>query len=110
MSNPTNPSDAAVAALTPPWLQPATPFPPSIPRAVPWTASEERKLRKLREEVAALEARRVFARAQVEKVVGEAAAHLRAGTGTIGEWLIEHADEVRDALEPFDSGVRAAAS
>ena len=31
----------------------------------------------------------------------------RVGPSELADWLVGHADSIRDALEPFDSGVRA---
>ena len=68
-----------------------------------WTQQDEAKLRAAQATVAELQGRRS------EALRGLADALRFAGIkeGSVDQ-LIKHADAIRDALEPFDSGVRLA--
>lgn len=68
-----------------------------------WSAADEKRLHERREEMEALEARRGAAITRIVDVFGMAG----IDCGPI-EKVIANAGELRDALEPFDSGVRAA--
>jgi hypothetical protein len=69
-----------------------------------WTANEERQFHEMSE-------RRVRVLAKRREPVAALAADLHKVDwqfpSNITEWLIANADEVRDVLAPYDSGVRA---
>lgn len=73
----------------------------SIPRDV-WTQREEAALKELVE-------RRARIMAERRKPLDAIATHIEADTvrgDSIVDSLIKHADALREALRPFDSGVR----
>jgi hypothetical protein len=83
------------------------PFP--APEAVkPWTPQDEATLKSMRRELESLEARRNHA----GKVLHAALVTALDGPGweidRLAEQLAHHADAIRDALAPFDSGKRQA--
>lgn len=68
---------------------------------IEWTQRQEQNLQRLRREVRMLEGCRSIAISRVAKA---------AGVGLdMAAIMIEKADAIRDALEPFDSGCRPAA-
>lgn len=69
----------------------------------PWTQRREAELREARARVEWLEQQRTYAIERVAKAAG-----MSSDMAVLA--LIENADAVRDALEPFDSGGRAACS
>lgn len=83
---------------------PIPPRPPGYATSAlppPWTARDEQKRRQLQTDLAALDERRRVA------VVALQQAAARAGFGAAeAAKMIEFADLLRDALAPFDSGVR----
>lgn len=71
-----------------------------------WTTSDEARLKELVERK-----HRIMTENRepvVELVVASGLAESTSMVAPIVAWLIDNADEVRDALEPFDSGSRAA--
>jgi hypothetical protein len=68
-----------------------------------WTRQDEMKLRQARGAVAELQGRR----SEALRSLADALRFAGIKEGNI-ELLIGHADAIRDALEPFDSGVRLA--
>lgn len=74
-----------------------------------WNASKEQQLLKLEKELQALQGERAAAVRRVETC---ARALMASGPWDAGNavkltgLMIKHADELRDALAPFDSGVR----
>lgn len=78
-------------------------WPPGAPPAVPgprWGAEDEARHNKLVAELRELQQRRAAAADAVAAVFGRLPRTYEA--------YIKHADEIRDALAPFDSGVRCA--
>lgn len=75
-----------------------------------WTPNDEEQLQRMLKQKAEFEF-------EALKPVGEIASDLAAflhnrkwGATDITKFLTGHADELRDALAPFDSGIRAAPS
>ena len=71
-----------------------------------WTRDKERKLQALREELEALGHERAQAVEDVERVAIALGYPQGAQAVEFARLLIANADNLRDALEPFDSGVR----
>jgi hypothetical protein len=69
-----------------------------------WTRDKEARLAKLAKETASLEHERAQALAALEKVLDEAAPEF-SHRYSVADFA-DYADTIRDALEPFDSGVR----
>lgn len=85
------------------------PFP--APGAVkPWTPQDEATLKSMRRELESLEARRNHAGKALHATVATAFGrdYAEPTIEHIAEGLAHHADSIRDALAPFDSGVRQA--
>jgi hypothetical protein len=77
-------------------------------KMVKWSARDQQELNDLQERKAAFD--RVHRR-RVEEVVVRVFSHLPSDRHpVIIETLINRADEIRDALEPYDSGVRQKSS
>lgn len=72
-----------------------------------WTQEQERKLTAARGEVERLERQRDAAIAYLQRVLVDAGLLPEgADIALIGAAALKHADAIRDALLPFDSGVR----
>lgn len=85
-------------------LQYDPPQPPPLPA---WKQRDEEELRTVRARVAELEARRVHAVMAITRATNELF-HAGATQEEFVAYMIEHADDIIDALRPFDSGVRKA--
>lgn len=70
-----------------------------------WDYRDEQRLNTLRNEIDALERRRNDAADAVRKLADELQAAM-VGAHIPTAWFIDNADAIRDALAPFDSGVR----
>lgn len=70
-----------------------------------WTSADEKEFGKLQEKLTHMNARRAARGRQVREVVIRTKLN-EGGTDDIVTALIANADAFRDALEPFDSGVR----
>lgn len=70
-----------------------------------WSADEERDFNRMSERRARVLAKR---RAAVERIVREMNSPIVLGSDAGVDWLIRNAEQLRDALEPYDSGVRSA--
>lgn len=70
-----------------------------------WKQNDEQRLTKLRVELILLEDQRKHATERLARALAEAL-HMPIDRTDIGRF-IGHADAIRDALEPFDSGIRA---
>jgi hypothetical protein len=67
-----------------------------------WTQQDEAKLRAARATLTELQGRR----AEALRALSDALRYAGVGDGSNVNKLIDHADAIRDALAPFDSGVR----
>lgn len=81
----------------------------------PWTAREEEELQTARAKLQALEGRRTFAEEASASKIAEVLDRMGSDIledaffrKLVARHLIQHADAVRDALAPFDSGKRQA--
>lgn len=81
----------------------------------PWTAREEEELQTARAKLQALEGRRTFAEEASASKIAEVLDRMGSDIledaffrKLVARHLIQHADAVRDALAPFDSGSRQA--
>ena len=74
-----------------------------------WTQQDERRMAQLERELQELQTRRSEAQLALRVLAQALCAEMDASERVdyVQLWLLEHADTVRDALEPFDNGVRA---
>jgi hypothetical protein len=72
-----------------------------------WTQSDELKLRELSDRKARVYA---FVRAPIQRLARDMRNANDLSEDDLADWLIQRADQIRDLLQPFDSGVRCAPS
>nr|WP_297388307.1 hypothetical protein [uncultured Roseateles sp.] len=73
-----------------------------------WTTRDEQRMSQLEKELQELQARRKDAQEPLRQMVAELCEEFQidAVSEYVALWLLDNADRVRDALAPFDSGVR----
>lgn len=68
-----------------------------------WSVNDERDFQRMATRRERVQAKR---RAAVERIVREMDSPIVLGSDAGVDWLIQNAEQLRDALEPYDSGVR----
>jgi hypothetical protein len=71
-----------------------------------WTAKDEQRHREIAEEMSQLQARREKAVSQLQELLRRC--YDPDLEGVSAEMVIQRADSFRDALQPFDNGIRCA--